>query len=238
MSQPDISHNFKSENFDNRKAEIEFIILHYTETSNLSTAIELLTDNIRKVSSHYLIDTNGKIYNLVCESKRAWHAGVSNWNQMSDINSRSIGIEIVNSGEKKFAGYPSSQISSLVNLIKYLMKKYEISIFNILGHSDIAPLRKIDPGKFFPWRELAKNNVAVWIEKKLSSKILESGQKQKLLINLKEIGYPHLEEFKDIKKIKKVLEAFHRRFIPELIGKVPTNTTLEISNSLLKIKNS
>ena len=238
MSQPDISHNFKSDNFDNRKAKIEFIILHYTETDNLAKSVELLTDNLRKVSSHYLIDTNGEIYNLVCETKRAWHAGISNWDQMEDINSRSIGIEIVNSGEKKFANYPKSQISSLINLLKYLMKKFGIPIFNILGHSDIAPLRKIDPGKFFPWKELAKKNVAVWIEEKPSYKFLNTSQNQELIINLREIGYPYLEELTDEKKIKKVLEAFHRRFLPELIGRVATSTTLKISYNLLKIKKS
>ena len=100
MSQQNILHNFKSKNFDSRKAKIEYIVLHYTETKNLSEAINLLTEEKRKVSSHYLIDTNGKIYNLVSDSKRAWHAGVSSWQGQDDINSRSLGIEIVNKGEK------------------------------------------------------------------------------------------------------------------------------------------
>ena len=116
MSQPNILHNFKSKNFDFRKEKVQFIILHYTETKNLDKAIELLTSKIRKVSCHFVIDTNGKIYNLVCESKRAWHAGKSSWRGLEDINSRSIGIEIVNSGEKKLKKYPKIQIKELIEL--------------------------------------------------------------------------------------------------------------------------
>ena len=99
MSQPNIFYNFTSENFDSRKTKIEFIILHYTETKDLSDALDLLTDKRRKVSAHYLIDIDGTIYNLVSETKRAWHAGVSMWQGLEDINSRSLGIEIVNQGE-------------------------------------------------------------------------------------------------------------------------------------------
>ena len=130
-SQLNILHSFKSKNYDSRKAKVSFIILHYTETENLHQAVKLLTANERKVSCHYLIDKNGKTYNLVCETKRAWHAGISEWKNLDDINSRSIGIEIVNSGEKYQCKYPDIQINALIQLIKYLSKKLKIPYQNI-----------------------------------------------------------------------------------------------------------
>ena len=159
MSQPNILHNFKSKNFDSRKYKIQFIVLHYTETENLEKAIDLLTSKKRKVSSHFVVDTDGQIYNLVSESKRAWHAGESSWKGLQDMNSRSIGIEIVNPGEKKLKNYPKAQIKQLINLIHFLEEKFKIPFYNILGHSDIAPQRKIDPGKHFPWKELYKKKL-------------------------------------------------------------------------------
>ncbi len=238
MSQLDILHNFKSENYDLRKKRVEFVILHYTETKNLSDAIKLLTDSKRKVSSHFVIDKNGDIYNLVCETKRAWHAGVSCWDEKKDINSRSIGIEIVNSGENTSQIYPTDQINSLIVLIKYLKKKFSVSLFNILGHSDIAPLRKIDPGKFFPWEKLGEKKAGLWIKNKLSYTVLNTKQYNKLLNNLRKIGYPHLDNLFDDEKNQKVVEAFHRRFSPKLVGKEPTITTLKNSDDLLKFKNT
>ena len=106
-----------------------------------------------------MVDTDGQIYNLVSESKRAWHAGESSWKGLQDMNSRSIGIEIVNPGEKKLKSYPKVQINQLINLIHFLEEKFNIPFYNILGHSDIAPHRKIDPGNIF----LGKN----YIKKKL-----------------------------------------------------------------------
>ena len=125
MSQLNISYNFKSKNFDERKESITFIILHYTETNTLVDAIKLLTDDYRKVSCHYIVDKNGDLYSLVPELYRAWHAGISGWDKLDDINSRSIGIEIVYAGESK-KQYPEIQITSLIRLIKYLMSKYNI----------------------------------------------------------------------------------------------------------------
>ena len=110
LCQPNISHRYKSLNFDLRKKKISFLIFHYTETRDLAKAIKLLTDKKRRVSCHYIIDTNGKIYNLVDEKKRAWHAGESMWKKSKDINSRSIGIEIVYPGEISGKKYKKEQI--------------------------------------------------------------------------------------------------------------------------------
>jgi len=192
MSQLNISHNFKSENFDLRKEKVSLIIIHYTETKNLKKAIELLTEDKRKVSCHYVIDLDGMIYNLVHISKRAWHAGVSKWKNLEDINSRSIGIEIVYQGEHNQSNYPETQIDSLLKLLEYLKKNFEIPFQNILGHSDIAPLRKIDPGIYFPWRKLSENSFGLWTEDRFEDKKLNNNEYKSLLEYLIYIGYPYI----------------------------------------------
>ena len=239
MSQPNILYNFKSKNFDTRKKEIQFIILHYTETETLKKALELLTSNKRKVSSHFLVDVNGDIYNLVPLSMRAWHAGESSWRGFEDINSRSIGIEIVNSGEKKEKKYPEIQISSLIKLIIYLKKKFRIHPYDILGHSDIAPLRKIDPGKHFPWKRLSKNKIGMWInEEKKDDESLDQCNLKVLIKNIEKIGYSGLEHSRDCSENNKIIEAFHRHFLPNLVGKKPTINSLNKSFELLKLNKS
>ena len=124
-------------------------------------AIDHLCDKKNKVSSHYLISRSGKIYNLVDSKFRAWHAGQSFWRGNKDINSSSIGIEMDNSGHHlKFENYKNTQIDSLIYLLKFLKKKFRIKSSNILGHSDIAPYRKIDPGEKFPWIRLSNLKIA------------------------------------------------------------------------------
>ena len=237
MSQLNIFHNFKSKNFDQRKKKIDFIILHYTETKTLKKAVELLTSDKRKVSCHYLLSKKGKIYNLVNEYKRAWHSGVSSWKNLVDINSRSIGIEIVNPGESSCEVYPDIQIISLIKLIKFLMKKFKINSHNILGHSDIAPLRKTDPGKFFPWKELNKHNIGLWANSKKINKKLNLKNLNLFLENLKIIGYPELGPEQKGTKNFKVIEAFHRHYLPELIEQEPTLASLNKTLMLIKKKN-
>ena len=237
MSQLNILHNFKSKNFDNRKENVTFIILHYTETKTLEDAIKILTEDYRKVSCHYVVDINGDIYNLVSDYHRAWHAGISSWDGLEDINSRSIGIEIVYEGETK-KQFPKMQISSVIHLVKYLASKYKIKRHKILGHSDIAPLRKKDPGKYFPWGTLDKNKIGLWVKNKdiLPSKDLNEKEYGKLLSNLKKIGYPNISDLKQKKENKIIIDAFHRHFFPELTGKFPQISSLKKSLDLLKIK--
>ena len=235
MSQPNILHNFKSKNFDSRNHSIKFIILHYTETENLSEAIDLLTSQERRVSSHFVIDTNGQIYNLVSESMRAWHAGESSWKGLNDMNSRSIGIEIVNSGEKKLKKYPEVQINNLTNLIHYLEKKHKIPFYNVLGHSDIAPHRKVDPGKHFPWKELYKKKIGLWVDiKKKLDRGLSEKESNEFLQNLDRIGYQYPKKKNDKSK-NLIIDAFHRHFAPSLVGKKPTFISLTKSKELLKL---
>ena len=236
MSQPNILHNFKSKNFDSRKHKIQFIVLHYTETKNLEKAIDLLTSQKRKVSCHFVVDTDGQIYNLVSESKRAWHAGESSWKGLHDMNSRSIGIEIVNPGEKKLKIYPKAQIKQLINLIHFLEEKFKIPFYNILGHSDIAPQRKIDPGKHFPWKELYKKKIGLWVEiNQIITRSLSEKESNEFLQNLYKIGYQYPKQNNLKTNSEMIINAFHRHFIPKLVGKKPTSVSLKKSRELINI---
>ena len=233
ICQLNISDKFKSLNFDKRKKNISFIILHYTETKTLEEAISLLTDQERKVSCHFILDINGKIFNLVDLENRAWHAGESKWKNFKDLNSHSIGIEIVYPGEKSDSIYAKKQIQSLIDLIIFLKKKYNIKNNRILGHSDIAPLRKIDPGKFFPWEELDKFSLGIWVKTKKNNTKLNKDEYLKFLKNLKKIGYGYISN-----KInnKKIIDSFHRHHLPSLTGCPPTQSSLFKSQDILNLK--
>ena len=151
-----------SPNFGPRSegTNIEFIILHYTAMST-ENSLERLCDPVYEVSCHYLIDPSGICYQLVDDSKRAWHAGKSYWRGYVDLNSRSLGIELVNSGNEN---YPEAQMKSLIRLLKYLIGSFKLNPKNVLGHSDIAPSRKLDPGKWFNWKKLSANGVGLFPE--------------------------------------------------------------------------
>lgn len=142
-----------SPNFNDRKdgKKISAIIIHYTEMHTAEEALERLCDPKDEVSAHYLIDKEGLIYQMVDDDKRAWHAGVSLWNNESDVNSLSLGIELDNKGNHPF---PEVQMDSLIALCKDLMDKYNVAPENVIGHCHVAPDRKIDPGPFFPWNQL------------------------------------------------------------------------------------
>ena len=138
---------------------IKFIILHYTGMKKETKAIQKLCNYTSKVSSHYFIKNSGEVLNLVPDIFEAWHAGKSKWDKYSMLNKYSIGIEIQNPGhDHGYKKFNIKQISSLKKLLNYLIKKYKIDKKNILGHSDVAPNRKKDPGEKFPWKDLAKKN--------------------------------------------------------------------------------
>jgi N-acetylmuramoyl-L-alanine amidase len=195
-------HNFKSPNFNDRKSNnIEIIVIHYTALSSISNSLKYLCSKKNKVSSHYLISQKGKIYSLVSEKKRAWHAGQSYWRGITDINSTSIGIELDYSPSEKNNKFSLKLNSSLIFLLKKLLKKYRISTENILGHSDIAPYRKIDPGKYFPWQMLEnkklsyrpqflnRSDIKNSLKKKWLNKNKLNSMKKKILFMLNFIGY-------------------------------------------------
>ena len=234
LCQLNISHRYKSLNFDLRKKKISFLIFHYTETKDLAKAIKLLTDKKRRVSCHYIIDINGKIYNLVDEKKRAWHAGESMWKRSKDINSRSIGIEIVYPGEVLGKKYKKQQLESLIKLSLSLKKKYKIFNRNILGHSDIAPNRKIDPGIYFPWEALSKNSIGLWAENRRNNSKLDKESFKLFLKNLRKLGYPYLKLNNNPNLNTSVIENFHRHHLPSMVKSQPNHTSLNKTIDLLK----
>ena len=149
-----------SENFDKfkrKKRRIKYLIIHYTGMKDQKSAIKRLQSKVAKVSCHYLISKSGKVYQLVQDQDIAWHAGKSKWGKDVNLNSKSIGIELVNKG---FENFPKKQIVSLIKILKILKKKYKIKLGYILGHEDISPGRKIDPGPKFPWEILYKKKLA------------------------------------------------------------------------------
>ena len=142
------------------KNKIKFIIIHYTGMKKESSALKRLCDEKSKVSAHYFIKKNGDLTQLVPDLYEAWHAGESGWKKIRSLNKYSIGIEIQNTGHDfKYENYSQKQINTIVKLLKRLLKIYNIDIKNILGHSDIAPNRKKDPGEKFPWKYLAKKKL-------------------------------------------------------------------------------
>ena len=152
-----------SPNFNERGgAQIDMLIIHYTGMKTGEEALERMCDAAAKVSAHYMIEEDGRIFQLVEEGKRAWHAGVSSWDGRSDINGHSIGIELVNPGhEWGYRPFPDVQIEALIVLIEDIKTRHDIKTEYVLGHSDVAPERKQDPGELFPWDVLAQKNLAL-----------------------------------------------------------------------------
>ena len=233
-----------SPNFDQKKRkikQIKFIIFHYTGMKNEKDAIKRLTDSKSKVSSHYFIKNNGSIITLVPELYVSWHAGISSWKNYKSINKYSIGIEISNPGHgNKYKKFSKKQIRSILKLSKFLIKKYKIKDKFILGHSDIAPFRKKDPGEKFPWRYLSKNKVGLWhgLNEKKLFKIRETkvdkNDENKFLKNLYKIGYLRLLSKATHKNKKLLIKAFQRRFRQELINGIIDKECLLISKNLTK----
>jgi N-acetylmuramoyl-L-alanine amidase len=187
-----------SPNFDERRPN--FVILHHTSNDNADEALATLTDPARKVSSHYLIGRDGKIYYLVDELARAWHAGESYWGGGSDLNSASIGIELDNNGEEPFA---EVQIEALLALLIDLKARYAIPAANFLGHSDVAPGRKVDPSRWFPWQRLAASGFGLWCEPPVSPVAAELDNATLLAA----FGY-------DVSDPAAAVAAFKRHFAP------------------------
>lgn len=154
-----------SPNFDARTAPPSMIVLHYTGMESGEAALARLRDPQAKVSAHYLIEEDGRVFSLVAEERRAWHAGVAFWKGERDVNSASIGIELVNPGhEFGYRAFPDAQIEALIDLLTDIRRRWEIDDARIVGHSDVAPARKDDPGELFPWKRLAEAGHGVWIE--------------------------------------------------------------------------
>ena len=216
-----------------KKNSIKFIIIHYTGMRSEIAAIKKLTEN-SNVSSHYFIKSDGNIINMVPELFEAWHAGKSYWKDFRLLNKYSIVIEVHNPGhDHGYKKFNSRQIISLKKLLKYLIIKYKIKLNNILGHSDIAPNRKKDPGEKFPWRDLSKDNLCQWHKldekkiKELRYQKIDNLKKDVFFKNLYKIGYGKYKK-------KYLIEAFQRRFRQGLINGKVDEECLLISKSLVK----
>ena len=217
-----------------RKKFIKFIIIHYTGMKSENSAIKKLTKIDSKVSCHYFITNSGKVINMVPDLYVAWHAGKSSWGKYNLLNKYSIGIEINNPGHQYgYKDFKLNQITSLKKLLKFLIKRYNIKNTHILGHSDISPNRKKDPGEKFPWKELAKNKLCFWHN--LNEKSIRKFRRKKIDFksenifknNLYKIGYSK-------KNMKFTIKAFQRRYRQALINGIIDQECFLISKNLLK----
>jgi N-acetylmuramoyl-L-alanine amidase len=238
-SSPDfkIHSDYTSPNFNARKGGDEgeyedgspsMIILHYTGMQSAKAAIDRLCDPVTQVSAHYVVCEDGRIHQLVDDTKRAWHAGVSHWGQESDINSASIGVEIVNPGhEFGYCEFPQAQIDAVEHLCAALTEKYDIPASRVLGHSDIALGRKIDPGEKFPWRKLATAGIGLYPQPQemdyqaAEDLILKASNIKELLVNF---GYnPDVD-------LPTLITEFHRHYYPEKFGSGENSSEPDIAS--------
>ena len=241
-----IINNNYSPNFDIKKRlkiSIKFIIIHYTGMKKESEAISRLLDYNSKVSCHYFIKNNGNIIRMVPDSYTAWHAGKSKWKKFKSLNKHSIGIEINNPGhDHGYKSFSQKQVKSLLFLIKDLKKKFNIDNENVLGHSDIAPDRKKDPGEKFPWSILAKHKIINWHsldlnELKKARKVRVNKKLEQVFIkNLYKIGYCRISQYSGEKSNKILTAAFQRKYRNQLINSKIDHECFLISKKILKAK--
>lgn len=198
-----------SPNFDARALPVSMIVLHYTGMESAQAAIARLRDPEAKVSAHYVVDEDGTILRLVPEEKRAWHAGRSHWRGITDVNSASVGIEIVNPGhEFGYRPFPAAQMEALIPLVADIKARHGITRGNVVGHSDVAPARKQDPGELFNWHALARLRLAL---PRPTRNLVDPGWPDAgFMLALERFGY-------DVSDPVAAVTAFQRRFRPEMV---------------------
>jgi N-acetylmuramoyl-L-alanine amidase len=198
-----------SPNFDARELPVSMIVLHYTGMESAQAAIDRLRDPEAKVSAHYLVDEDGGILRLVDERHRAWHAGRSHWRGVTDVNSASIGIELVNPGlEFGYRPFTKAQMGALIPLVADIKERHRITRGNVVGHSDVAPARKQDPGELFNWHALARLRLAL---PRPTKNLVDPGWPDAgFMLALERFGY-------DVNDAEAAVTAFQRRFRPELV---------------------
>lgn len=202
-----------SPNFDERKPNL--VIIHHTSDDTVDQALRTLANPLRSVSAHYLIGRDGRIIQLVDERARAWHAGASKWGADTDINSASLGVELDNNGREPF---PDAQISALLELLADVKQRYRIPDANFLGHADVAPRRKIDPSRYFPWKTLAENGFGLWCD----APFAEPPATFDAVAALRALGY-------DTGDVSAAIGAFKLHFLPD----EPAPALTERSRALL-----
>ncbi|MES2988029.1 MAG: N-acetylmuramoyl-L-alanine amidase [Pseudomonadota bacterium] len=198
-----------SPNFNERKLPVSMIVLHYTGMTSGEAALERLRDPLAEVSAHYLVEEDGRIFRLVDEDKRAWHAGRAHWRGIKDVNSASVGIEIVNPGhEHGYRNFTDAQMSSIIPLVAGIKERHAITRGNVVGHSDVAPARKEDPGELFNWHALARLRLAL---PRPTKHLVDPGWPDAgFMLALERFGY-------DVEDRVAAVTAFQRRFRPEMI---------------------
>lgn len=228
-----------SPNHDDRPAElpIDMLILHYTGMQTAKAAIDRLRSPQAQVSSHYLVDEDGTVVRLVPEEKRAWHAGVSHWRGNTGLNGRSIGIEIVNPGhEWGYRDFPVMQLAAVCDLCLSILSRHPIPPRNVVGHSDVAPDRKQDPGERFAWAELARNGVGLWpqgvVDLGTTGAVRDAVTLRPVRAALAEIGYRVAPEGALDPALSMTLRAFQRHWRPEAVNGQADDGTL---NRLLAV---
>ncbi len=198
-----------SPNWNERKLPISMVVLHYTGMETAEAALERLCSEVAEVSAHYLIEENGTVHRLVREDRRAWHAGRSYWRGVTDVNSAAIGIELVNPGhEFGYRPFPDAQMEALLPLLADMVQRHDIPRANVVGHSDVAPARKEDPGELFDWELLAAHRLALRTPRVSRPSPFENDGA--FFLALERWGY-------DISDQQAAVRAFQRRWRPHII---------------------
>ncbi|MBK8629053.1 MAG: N-acetylmuramoyl-L-alanine amidase [Sphingomonadales bacterium] len=214
-----------SPNFDERSLPVTMLVLHYTGMQDAASALARLTDPEAKVSAHYLVAEDGQVIRMVDEDQRAWHAGRSYWRGITDVNSASVGVEIVNPGhEFGYRPFPEAQVEAVIKLSRKIVHRHRITRGNVVGHSDVAPARKNDPGELFPWAHLAKHRLA--LPRPTKNLVDPLWNDASFLLALERFGY-------DVTDREAAVRAFQRRFRPELIDGIIDGESRAILLALL-----
>lgn len=228
-------------NFDERAHPMELLVLHYTGMQSEEGALDWLCREESRVSCHYFVFTDGRVVQSVPESRRAWHAGVSRWRGMEDLNSRSIGIEIANPGhEFGYARFPERQIRAVTALARDIVERNNIASRDVVAHSDIAPTRKQDPGEFFPWRRLADAGVGIWVppSRATNGPVLKPGDSNEEVLSLQRqlagYGYGVEPTGEYDRQCEATVVAFQRRFRPANVDGLADPATRKTLAKLLK----
>ncbi|GHA81393.1 N-acetyl-anhydromuramyl-L-alanine amidase [Algimonas arctica] len=231
-----------SPNYNDRKLPISMLVLHYTGMENGTAALDRMRDPDAQVSAHYMIEEDGRVFRLVPEANRAWHAGVSDWNGIKDVNSASIGIEIVNGGhEFGLPDFPDVQINALIPLCKRIVTAHNIAQQNIVGHSDIAPERKEDPGEMFPWTGLAAAGIGLWPGEANGDRrvLFERGDRDRgislIQRGLAGLGYGVALDGVMTDRTVAVIRAFQRRYRADKIDGIVDMETLDLVSRLARL---
>jgi len=210
-----------SPNFGDRRGRtVDTLVIHYTGMKSAAASLERLSDPAAEVSAHYLIDEDGTLYAMVAEQDRAWHAGVGFWRGETDLNSVSIGIELQNPGhEWGYRPFPDAQITALIGLCQGILARHAIPAVNVIGHSDLAPRRKADPGELFPWKRLAEAGIGLW-----PGEFRPAPADFDLHQALTRIGY----DISDPEKEEATLRCIQHRFLPSGVNREADRTLRDV----------